>query len=310
MTHRTACHAPGPQNQVKLDPQGYVMVRPGTPKTSVQGVFAAGDVQDREWRQVYTSSVVLRSGEAEGGGGLSLFQAIFALLCIERFSSQNMKMTPRMAQRSSRRGRGAGAEGETSTKIVMDRVLFRVIHRRGRSCPRDSSLGDQRYEAFCSDERHQHSKSGFGLWCGGCDLALSNCRYYGFGTATVRSNTALCHVPRVLVACSCYGLKLYHVPAMRVLPACFLGDAWHFVRFVCDDLTQMDCNFRPGKGQAPDALRYRTEGRLVLKLRCHLAQQTRPSLPFALLYRRRMSGGHSGGQWVYGSLSGGAVPRR
>ncbi|CAN0253808.1 unnamed protein product, partial [Discosporangium mesarthrocarpum] len=37
--------------QVRLDQAGYVEVKPGTPQTSVEGVFAAGDVQDHEWRQ-------------------------------------------------------------------------------------------------------------------------------------------------------------------------------------------------------------------------------------------------------------------
>ena len=27
-------------------------VKPGTPETSVKGVYAAGDVQDKDWRQV------------------------------------------------------------------------------------------------------------------------------------------------------------------------------------------------------------------------------------------------------------------
>ena len=33
------------QGQVKLDSSGYVLVEEGTAKTSVEGVFAAGDVQ-------------------------------------------------------------------------------------------------------------------------------------------------------------------------------------------------------------------------------------------------------------------------
>lgn len=40
------------QDQVDTDEQGYITVKPGTPETSVEGVFAAGDVQDKEWRQV------------------------------------------------------------------------------------------------------------------------------------------------------------------------------------------------------------------------------------------------------------------
>ena len=37
---------------MQTDTQGYVKVKPGTPETNVDGVFAAGDVQDTEWRQV------------------------------------------------------------------------------------------------------------------------------------------------------------------------------------------------------------------------------------------------------------------
>lgn len=43
------------QGQVELDEQGYIKVRVGTPETNVEGVFAAGDVQDKEWRQVCDS---------------------------------------------------------------------------------------------------------------------------------------------------------------------------------------------------------------------------------------------------------------
>ncbi|KAI8009948.1 NADPH-dependent thioredoxin reductase 3, partial [Camellia lanceoleosa] len=37
--------------QIELDSSGYVLVEEGTAKTSIKGVFAAGDVQDHEWRQ-------------------------------------------------------------------------------------------------------------------------------------------------------------------------------------------------------------------------------------------------------------------
>ncbi|CAM9801747.1 unnamed protein product [Ascophyllum nodosum] len=42
--------------QLTLDTAGYVKVKPGTPETSVKGVYAAGDVQDKDWRQAVTAA--------------------------------------------------------------------------------------------------------------------------------------------------------------------------------------------------------------------------------------------------------------
>lgn len=43
-------------NQLALDDVGYITVTPGTVATSVQGVYAAGDVQDHEYRQAVSAA--------------------------------------------------------------------------------------------------------------------------------------------------------------------------------------------------------------------------------------------------------------
>ncbi|MFT8897000.1 MAG: thioredoxin-disulfide reductase [Acetobacter sp.] len=52
-------HAPNTKlfhDQLMLDAEGYIMTEAGTTRTSVPGVFAAGDVQDKIYRQAVTAA--------------------------------------------------------------------------------------------------------------------------------------------------------------------------------------------------------------------------------------------------------------
>lgn len=44
------------KGQLELDSVGYIITQPGTPKTNIAGVFAAGDVADSNYRQAITAA--------------------------------------------------------------------------------------------------------------------------------------------------------------------------------------------------------------------------------------------------------------
>ena len=44
------------RGQLEVDQHGYLVTKPGRPETSLDGVFAAGDVADAEWRQGITAA--------------------------------------------------------------------------------------------------------------------------------------------------------------------------------------------------------------------------------------------------------------
>jgi thioredoxin reductase (NADPH) len=44
------------KGQIETDSEGYIITKPGTSYTNIEGVFAAGDVQDKRYRQAITSA--------------------------------------------------------------------------------------------------------------------------------------------------------------------------------------------------------------------------------------------------------------
>lgn len=48
------------QGQIETDAEGYILTKPGTSYTNIEGVFAAGDVQDKRYRQAITSAGMLQ----------------------------------------------------------------------------------------------------------------------------------------------------------------------------------------------------------------------------------------------------------
>lgn len=83
------------KGQLKLDSEEYIVTNPGTSYTSIPGVFAAGDVQDKRYRQAITSAGLFPPfyycrfmGPAANSRGDSLGSGCIAALEAEKFLAE------------------------------------------------------------------------------------------------------------------------------------------------------------------------------------------------------------------------------
>jgi thioredoxin reductase (NADPH) len=68
------------EGQLKMDEDGYLITQPGNGMTSIPGVFAAGDVQDKRYRQAITSAgmyitILQNKADSLGSGCIAALEA-------------------------------------------------------------------------------------------------------------------------------------------------------------------------------------------------------------------------------------------
>lgn len=79
------------KGQLNMDEDGYLITEPGTTHTNVEGVFAAGDVQDKKYRQAITSAGMYRERIKSVASSLTLAlgSGCIAALEAEKFLAEN-----------------------------------------------------------------------------------------------------------------------------------------------------------------------------------------------------------------------------
>jgi thioredoxin reductase (NADPH) len=123
------------KGQLETDEDGYVITKPGTSYTSIEGVFAAGDVQDKRYRQAITSAgTFLRPFPSP-----SPFPLWIPLIRTMSFSIEDKK-NPRALTRLQCRiwlhGGTRGGEVPRGTRRCRARGRSREARQEGQQCGR------------------------------------------------------------------------------------------------------------------------------------------------------------------------------